>query len=166
MGSGKHSWLGLGRLHREGQVTGPVPLNAPLYLRDVLAERVVDWYYHTMTSSDDPESTSGKRRPHRRRSAAVAGLLDAAGANPAEALVRLAAEAEATGNLSLAVTAWKALLPYRYARPKPIESDPEGAVELARSLKEAGVLPEDDGLGGPYGERLRKAIEALERMVR
>lgn len=117
----------------------------------------MQWYGNTTPSNDELAITKGKRRSHRRRNAAVAGILNAAGANPAEALIRLAAESEATGNLSQAITAWKALLPYRYARPEPIESDPEGAVELARSLKEAGVLRNDDGRDSPYGERLRRA---------
>lgn len=115
-------------------------------------------YHGTMRSENDTNASTNKNR--RWRSTGLADLLDTAGVNPAEALVRRAAEAEARGDLPLAVSTWKALLPYRFPKTKPIESDPDGVIELARRMKEVGLMPDDRD--NPYSVRLRRAMEALE----
>lgn len=70
------------------------------------------------------------------RSRALAERLAQEGRDPAEGLIRIAELAEQQGELTLAADAWKALLPYVHARLKPVESDPDGVVALARRLKE------------------------------
>lgn len=86
---------------------------------------------------------SGAGRPPgsvNKRSAALAEDLISEGLCPIRALARLAVRAEADGDLSTATAAWRAVAPYVYARPKPVETDPDGVIELARALKEtAGV---------------------------
>jgi hypothetical protein len=69
-----------------------------------------------------------------RRSLALGDQLRDRGQCPAAALARIAEQAEAAGNLTLAIDAWKALLPYVHAKPKPVEIDPEAVVELARAI--------------------------------
>ena len=48
------------------------------------------------------------------------GLIED-GKCPVLALVRLAEQAEAEGRITVAIDAWKAVLPYVHARPKSIE---------------------------------------------
>ncbi|MEJ5218855.1 hypothetical protein WG622_11415 [Cognatishimia sp. D5M38] len=69
-----------------------------------------------------------------RRNDVLADKLLSSGNCPAEALVRLANQAEIEGDRAQAIHAWKAVLPYVYAKPKPIESEPERALELAEHL--------------------------------
>jgi hypothetical protein len=60
---------------------------------------------------------SGRPRGSRnRRTAELISKLDAMGCDPAEQLVRVASEAEAAGNLDLAIRAYAALMPYRWPR--------------------------------------------------
>jgi predicted TPR repeat methyltransferase len=64
-------------------------------------------------------SRAGSGRPRgarNRRTVELIGKLAAMGCDPAEQLARLAAEAEAAGNLDLAVRAYAALMPYRWPR--------------------------------------------------
>lgn len=72
-----------------------------------------------------------------RRSRALADKFLGSGKCPAEALVRIAEQAEAAGETALAIDAWKAVLPYVHAKPKAMEVDPVAVVELARDLAEA-----------------------------
>jgi len=75
-----------------------------------------------------------------KRSAALAEALISEGRCPIRALARLAERAEAEGDLTTAIAAWRTVAPYVHARPKPVESEPDGVIELARALNEtAGV---------------------------
>ncbi len=69
-----------------------------------------------------------------RRSDALAEELVAAGKCPIQALVRLAEQAEADGELGHAIGAWKSILPYVHPKPKAVEVAPGQVVELARDL--------------------------------
>ena len=69
-----------------------------------------------------------------RRSDAMAERLIAEGRCPVDALVRLAEEAEARGELSLAMGAWRSILPFIYPKPKAVEVAPEVVLDLARDL--------------------------------
>ncbi|MCE5972609.1 hypothetical protein LZA78_03850 [Sinirhodobacter sp. WL0062] len=69
-----------------------------------------------------------------RRSDVLAEELISAGKCPIEALVRLAQQAEAAGDVGQAIGAWKCILPYIYPRPKAVETQPELVVDLARTL--------------------------------
>jgi hypothetical protein len=79
-------------------------------------------------------SRAGSGRPlgaRNRRTVELIGKLAAMGCDPAEQLARLAAEAEAAGNLDLAVRAYAALMPYRWPRLAGSSSDLEKADDLA-----------------------------------
>ena len=83
---------------------------------------------------------AGAGRPpgsRNKRSVALADALIDEGFCPLHALARLAERAEAEGDLATAIAAQRSLAQYVYPRPKPIEVDPEGVVELASALKEA-----------------------------
>lgn len=69
-----------------------------------------------------------------RRSDAMAERLIAAGRCPVDALVRLAERAEAEGEISQAIGAWRSILPYIYPKPKAVEVAPEVVIDLARDL--------------------------------
>ncbi len=90
-----------------------------------------------------------------RRTRDLAERLLAAGRCPVEALVRIAEDAERAGNTGLALDAWKAVLPYVHARPKPYESDLEGRIALEKEL--ADVRGASDS-GSDYGRALRDAM--------
>ena len=86
---------------------------------------------------------SGAGRPSgsmNKRSTALADDLLAEGLCPVRALIRLAERAEENDDLPTAITAWKAVVPYIHARPKPVESDPDGVIDLAQALKGAAGL--------------------------
>ena len=72
-----------------------------------------------------------------RRSDALAEDLIAAGKCPVQALVRLAEVAEAEGDTSQAIGAWKSILPYIYPKPKAVEFAPEDVIQLAHDLAAA-----------------------------
>lgn len=84
-----------------------------------------------------------------RRSEVLADELIAAGKCPIQALVRLAEQAEAEGDVGQAIGAWKSILPYVYPKPKAVEIEPEQVIDLARDLTAAradanrGAVPED-----------------------
>lgn len=83
---------------------------------------------------------AGAGRPkgtQNRRTLALSEKLLADGKCPAEALVRIAERAEAKGDMALAVDAWKAVLPYVHAKPKPVEFDPIQVVQLAKEISDA-----------------------------
>ena len=65
-----------------------------------------------------------------RRSDELAERLISEGRCPVEALVRLAERAEAEGELTQAIGAWKSVMPYIYPKPKAVEVAPEILVEL------------------------------------
>jgi len=69
-----------------------------------------------------------------RRSDALAEELISAGKCPIEALMRLAEQAEAAGDLAQAISAWKSILPYVHPKPKSVEFAPGEVIELAREL--------------------------------
>lgn len=75
--------------------------------------------------------------PGQRPGDALAERLNAEGNCPIEALVRLARQAEAEGDMRAAMEAWKSLLPYVHAKPKAIETAPETVIELARAVASA-----------------------------
>ena len=78
---------------------------------------------------------SGRPKGSRmRRSEALAEELIKTGKCPVQALVRLAEQCEAQGEIKEAIGAWKGVLPYVYPKPKAVESEPERAIELAREL--------------------------------
>jgi hypothetical protein len=86
--------------------------------------------------------------------------------DPAEALLRIAEEAESRGDLTLAIDAWKRLLPYVHPKPKPVEVDPESVVALASLLeltrKRADDEPEDlDPVQEENFQRILEAAKAL-----
>jgi hypothetical protein len=56
------------------------------------------------------------------------------GCDPAEQLVRVASEAEAAGNLDLAIRAYAALMPYRWPRLAGNSSSLEKAAEQALEM--------------------------------
>lgn len=74
-----------------------------------------------------------------RRTQAFADKLLSEGRCPAEALVRIAEGAEVAGETALAIDAWKAVLPYVHAKPKPVEFDPGQVVLMAREIAGARV---------------------------
>jgi hypothetical protein len=51
-------------------------------------------------------------------------------------LARIAQAAEAEGRHGDAIAALRTLLPYVCPRPKPVETDTEGVIELARALRD------------------------------
>lgn len=98
-----------------------------------------------------------------RRSDAVAEKLLAQGKCPVEALIRLAEDAEADGDRSLAIHAWKAVLPFVYPKPKPVEIYPDAVVELTRLLSEAKSHDAEGAGNSPLGqmvEKMRKELDA------
>lgn len=118
------------------------------------------------TASNRGGARPGAGRPkgaRNRRSQALADRLLEAGQCPAEALVRIAEEAEAAGNLTLALDAWKAVLPYVHAKPKPIELAPEDAVAIARELAQARQAGGGANISS-YTDRLRRAQMKLDDM--
>ena len=81
---------------------------------------------------------AGRRKGSRmRRSDALAEKLVESGKCPVDALVRLAEQAEAAGEIGQAIGAWKSILPYIYPKPKAIEIAPNDVVALARDLATA-----------------------------
>lgn len=100
-----------------------------------------------------PKGTTNKR------TRALSDKLVNTGLCPAEALVRIAQQAEESGNLPLAVDAWKAVLPYVHAKPKAIEMNPDGLVALARELAAARSHTTDKP--SDLGDRLDRAFQRL-----
>lgn len=90
-----------------------------------------------------------------RRTRDLAERLVDAGRCPVEALVRIAEDAEKSGNAGLALDAWKAVLPYVHARPKPYESEPDARIALERELAE--VRRANVAADSNYGQLLRAA---------
>jgi hypothetical protein len=76
-------------------------------------------------------------QPDGTRDGGFADRLLASGKCPIAALMRLGRSAEAEGNLSLAKTAYSAVLPYIHAKPKSVESDIDAVAELVRRTLEA-----------------------------
>ncbi|WP_417733416.1 hypothetical protein [Roseovarius sp.] len=97
-----------------------------------------------------------------RRSEAVAEKLLALGKCPVDALVRLAEEAEADGDRSQAINAWKTILPFVYPKPKAVEIDLDAVVELARRLSEAKAQAAEDAHIPGWGEMLNKMKKELD----
>jgi len=93
-----------------------------------------------------------------RRSDELAERLISEGRCPVEALVRLAERAEAEGDLTQAIGAWKSVMPYIYPKPKAVEVAPEILVELAREMAAARADTGDRVATGSH-------VEAVERMV-
>lgn len=89
-----------------------------------------------------------------RRSEVLAEALLSNGHCPVEALIRLAQEAEAQGDLGQAIGAWKSIIPYVYPKPKAVEVDPETVIELAKAIAEARVSASTPEPGGSYNELL------------
>lgn len=88
---------------------------------------------------------------------------------PAEALARIAQQAELDGDTRLAVDAWKALLPYVHAKPKAIESDPEAVLQMMREITEMGVQVSHNSnskSSSDQGERLERAFKRSEELKR
>lgn len=69
----------------------------------------------------------------------------------------MAEKAEADGDISTAIGAWKAVLPYVYAKPKAIEIEPEAVIELARDLATARAQVPDMAVS--YHALLQKYID-------
>ncbi|WP_139279236.1 hypothetical protein [Roseovarius marisflavi] len=93
----------------------------------------------------------------------MAEKLLSQGKCPVEALVRLAEEAEADGDRSQAINAWKTILPFVHPKPKAVEIDPEAVVALARLLSEEKIRATEGVDDAPWGqmlERMRKSLEA------
>ena len=108
-------------------------------------------------------SRPGAGRPkgaQNRRTRLLADKLLGAGKCPAEALVRIAEQAEADGKMDLALDAWKAVLPYVHAKPKAVELDPERVIRLAREIAEARVSSKG-ALDGDYAGLLEGAERKL-----
>lgn len=106
----------------------------------------------------------GSGRPkgaQNRRTLALADRLLTEGRCPAEALVRIAEKAEAKGETALAIDAWKAVLPYVHAKPKPVEFDPGQVVLMTREIAEARLAPKPE-VETAYGQRLARAIANME----
>jgi hypothetical protein len=83
-------------------------------------------------------SRAGSGRPRgsrNRRTVELIAKLDAMGCDPAEQLARMALEAEAAGNLDLAVRAYAALMPYRWPRLAGRSSDLEKVDDPAGMTK-------------------------------
>jgi hypothetical protein len=78
----------------------------------------------------------------------MADRLLSEGKDPIDALVRIAEKAEANGDLALALSSWKSVVTYVYPRPKPVESEPDLAIELARATASARRPGEEAGQGG------------------
>jgi len=94
-----------------------------------------------------------------RRSDALVDKLLSANKCPVDALTRLAEKAEADGDISTAIGAWKAVLPYVYAKPKAIEIDPEAVIELARELATARARAQVPDVALSYHAVLQKYID-------
>ena len=94
-----------------------------------------------------------------RRSDELAERLISEGRCPVEALVRLAERAEAEGDLTQAIGAWKSVMPYIYPKPKAVEVAPEILVELAREMAAARADTGDREARGSH-------VKAVERMVK
>lgn len=94
-----------------------------------------------------------------RRSDALADKLLAADKCPAEALVRLAEKAEADGDTLTAISAWKGVLPFVYAKPKAIEIEPEAVIALAKEVAVARSRALTPSGGQSYHALLRKYAE-------
>jgi hypothetical protein len=97
------------------------------------------------TSNGHGGARQGAGRPpgsRNKRSVALADELVSEGRCPVRALARLAERAEAEGDLASAIAAQRIVAQYVHPRPKPVEHDPDGAVELARALK-AATTPEN-----------------------
>lgn len=100
-----------------------------------------------------------------RRSEELAEKMIASGKCPLEALMRLAEKAEADGDISQAINAWKSTLPYLYPKPKSVEIGPEALVELTRSLSEVRAEERQANENSTsYGERLARAAKKLSKM--
>ena len=97
-----------------------------------------------------------------RRSDALAEKLLADGKCPVEALVRLAERAEAEGDFSQAIGAWKSILPYIHPKPKAVEIEPEHVVALARDLAAARASGMPEAVSETFAERVKRAAERLE----
>lgn len=95
-----------------------------------------------------------------KRSLALAEALIAEGRCPIQALARLAERAEAEGDLTTAIAAWRAVAPYMHARPKPVESDPDGVVQLAQALKAAAA---DDPLRMDFFQHVERLVREMDR---
>lgn len=111
---------------------------------------------------------SGAGRPkgsRMRRSDELAQKLIAKGHCPAEALARLAVQAEAEGDIREAISAWKSLLPYVYPKPKPIEIAPELAIELAHELAEVRRDRQDTELTGTFAEMVERRFNARQERL-
>jgi len=97
-----------------------------------------------------------------RRSEELAEKMITSGKCPLEALVRLAEKAEADGDISQAISAWKSTLPYLYPKPKSVEIAPEALVELTRSLSEVRAQEQHaNDNSTSFGERLARAAKKL-----
>ena len=96
-----------------------------------------------------------------RRSDALAEELISAGKCPVKALVRLAEQAEAEGDIGQAIGAWKSILPYLHAKPKAIEFAPEQVIQLARDLAAA----RGEGLRAPISEDHVTAVQRIAEQM-
>ena len=94
-----------------------------------------------------------------RRSEVLAEALLSNGQCPVDALVRLAQEAEAQGDLGQAIGAWKSILPYVYPKPKAVEIEPEIVIELAKEIAKVRASAATKELGGSYGELLDRFFQ-------
>ena len=114
---------------------------------------------------DHGGARQGAGRPKGVRNKRTQALADTLLKNdecPAEALIRLAKAAECEGKISLAIDAWKAVLPYVHAKPKAVETAPDIVAALARDIAEARIIANSVRDNTSYGDRLRKATADLE----
>jgi hypothetical protein len=98
-----------------------------------------------------------------RRSEALADSLIHRGNCPVEALVRIANAAEADGDRADAISAWKSVLPYVYPKPKAVEVNPEGVLELAAGLATQNAETLAGRQDESYRVMLQNMTDVLER---
>ena len=95
----------------------------------------------------------------------IAAII-ASGQSPLEALLRIAKKAEEDGDVRLALDAYGKALPYVHPRPKPMELDPEEAIELQALIAEAKVAANDKGGKDDMATLIVNALERKDKFDR
>lgn len=112
-------------------------------------------------------SRAGAGRPkgsRMRRSEALATKVIDGGNCPVDALIRLANDAEGQGDRREAISAWKAVLPFIYPRPKAVEVEPESAIELAGELVQAQRAAANPPTDGASDQQMKEIDRILDEM--
>jgi hypothetical protein len=141
----------------------------------IKAQKIMSDEIAPADTTDEPDAATapkhggarpGAGRPLGGVSSRTAKLRDeiaALGIDPVVALARIGRDAEAREDWPVAIECFRSISPFVHARPKPVEIDPDGLVELEKRLVQAKIEAASVALSNPtLADRLARARARIE----